>query len=273
MPELQLTKWQLVRDGDVIATAHARLWPVRLPDGRPAMLKLSTDNEERSGQELLHWWGGDGAVRRLAHDPAAVLLERAVPGDSLRAMSVTGADARATGLLCEVAARLHRPHGNVPGGLVPLETRFAALLQPDVALSPLLEQCRSLAQAVLAAQSDVRPLHGDLHHDNVLDGGARGWLAIDPKGLIGDRAFDYTVLFSNPDLCGPGIHVATHPATFVRRLDQVCAQAGLGRTRLLRWIAASAGLSAVWLLEDGSPADISLAVAALALRQLAPSGT
>jgi streptomycin 6-kinase len=51
----------------------------------------------------------------------------------------------------------------------------------------------------------------------------RGWLAIDPKRLLGDRAFDYTTMFSNPDLCGPGIHVATRPERFAARLEQVSA--------------------------------------------------
>ncbi|WP_141058077.1 APH(6)-I family aminoglycoside O-phosphotransferase [Stenotrophomonas rhizophila] len=273
MPELQLTKWQLVRDGDVITTPHARLWPVRLPDGSAAMLKVSTETEERNGHRLLRWWDGDGAVRLLAHDHEAVLLERAQPGGSLRAMSIAGQDAQATALLCTAAERLHRPRSTVPEGLVPLQDWFQALLEPKVALSPLLEQCRSLASALLATQIEVRPLHGDLHHDNVLDGGgARGWLAIDPKRLLGDRAFDYTVLFCNPDLCGPDIHVATQPAIFDRRVDQVSALAGLERTRLLRWIAASAGLSAVWFLEDGCNADVDLAVAPMALRQLARTG-
>ncbi|MCF7750693.1 APH(6)-I family aminoglycoside O-phosphotransferase [Bacillus subtilis subsp. subtilis] len=268
MPELQLTQWQLVRDGDVITTAHARLWPVRLADGTAAMLKVSTETEERNGHRLLRWWDGDGAVRLLAHDHEAVLIERASPGRSLRAMSTGGQDARATQVLCATAARLHHPRGSVPDGLVPLQDWFKDLLHPRVGLSPLLEQCRSLAQALLAGQVEQRPLHGDLHHDNVLDAGPRGWLAIDPKRLFGDRAFDYTILFCNPDLCGPGIHVATRPAIFAHRLDQVGALAGLERTRLLRWIAASAGLSAVWFLGDGDPADIDLAVAGMALRQL-----
>jgi streptomycin 6-kinase len=272
MPELQLTKWQLVRDGDVISTPHARLWPVRLPDGSAAMLKVSTETEERNGHRLLRWWDGDGAVRLLAHDHEAVLLERAQPGVSLRAMSIAGQDAQATALLCQTAARLHRPRGALPEGLMDLQDWFNALLQPTIALSPLLEQCRSLASTVLAAQMEVRPLHGDLHHDNVVDGGARGWLAIDPKRLLGDRAFDYTVLFCNPDLCGPGIHVAIQPDVFDRRVDQVSALAGLERTRLLRWIAAGAGLSAAWFLEDGSAADVDLAVADMALRRLARTG-
>lgn len=268
MPELPLTKWQLARDGDVIATPHARLWPVRLPDGTAAMLKISTAKEERNGHRLLGWWAGDGAARLLAHDQAAVLLERVVPGHRLRRMSIDGGDAEATAILCAVAARLHRPRGPAPTGLVDLHAWFADLLSPPIRLPPLLEQCRSLAQSVLATQIDIRPLHGDLHHDNVLDGGDRGWLAIDPKRLLGDRTFDYTVLFCNPDLCGPGIHVATRDAVFERRLVQVGALAGLERTRLLRWIAASAGLSAVGFLADGDPAAVNLAVARLALQRL-----
>ncbi len=118
-------------------------------------------------------------------------------------------------------------------------------------------------------EHEIRPLHGDLHHDNVLDFGTRGWLAIDPKRLLGDRAFDYTTMFSNPDLCGPGIHVATRPERFAARLEQVSALAGLERARLLRWIAASAALSAVWFRDDGDPADIDEAVARMALEALA----
>ncbi|WP_411850964.1 APH(6)-I family aminoglycoside O-phosphotransferase [Stenotrophomonas sp. LGBM10] len=269
MPELQLTKWQLARDGDVIATPHARVWPVRLPDGTPAMLKMSTCAEERNGHRLLRWWDGDGAVRVLAWQDEALLMERAVPGTSLRHMAQDGRDAAATAILCGVLARLHAPRAAPPEELVTLQTWFADLLAPSLPLSPLLEQCRSLAIRQLDAQIELRPLHGDLHHDNVLDGGPRGWLAIDPKRLLGDRAFDYTVLFCNPDLCGPDIHVATQPAVFDARLAQVCALAGIDRRRLLAWIAASAGLSAVWFLADGDDAAVDLTVAELALRRLA----
>lgn len=94
-------------------------------------------------------------------------------------------------------------------------------------------------------------------------------MAIDPKRLLGDRAFDYTTMFSNPDLCGPGIHVATRPERFAIRLEQVCALAELERTRLLRWIAASTALSAVWFRDDGDPADIDETVARMALEALA----
>ncbi len=60
------------------------------------------------------------------------------------------------------------------------------------------------ARSLLAAQREVGALHGDIHHGNILDfGPERGWLAIDPNRLCGDRAFDYANLFCNPDIADP----------------------------------------------------------------------
>jgi streptomycin 6-kinase len=43
------------------------------------------------------------------------------------------------------------------------------------------------ARELLAKPSEVVILHGDIHRGNVLDFGPRGWLASDPKGLVGER--------------------------------------------------------------------------------------
>jgi streptomycin 6-kinase len=106
-------------------------------------------------------------------------------------------------------------------------------------------------------------LHGDIHHNNILWFGHRGWLAIDPKGLIGERGFDYANLFCNPDP-----RTATAPGCFARRVEVVAEAARLDRTRLLQWILAWAGLSSAWLLDEGSSAETSLNVAELALAGL-----
>ena len=121
---------------------------------------------------------------------------------------------------------------------------------------------------LLAEPRDVCVLHGDLHHNNVLDFGARGWLAIDPKHLIGDRAFDYANIFTNPDLDHPQWPVATIPERFARRLEIVTDAAKIERTRMLRWILAWTGLSAAWYLDDGDPAEVDLRVAEFASAEL-----
>jgi len=99
-------------------------------------------------------------------------------------------------------------------------------------------------------------LHGDLHHDNVLDGDLRGWLAIDPKGLVGERGFEYANLFRNPDL-----GCALAPGRMQRRIQIVAQEAGLDFRRLLDWVVAYAGLGAAWSLEDGDDPGAGLAIA------------
>lgn len=122
---------------------------------------------------------------------------------------------------------------------------------------------------LLADPRDRMVLHGDLHHDNVLDFGPRGWCAIDPHGLIGERGFDFANIFTNPDLSDPSRPVATEPGRFARRLDVVAEAAELDRQRLLQWILAWTGLSSAWFLEDSDPlARIDLQIAELAAAEL-----
>ena len=126
--------------------------------------------------------------------------------------------------------------------------------------------CAATARELLASERDVVALHGDIHHGNILDFGPRGWLAIDPKGLIGERGFDYANLFCNPEA-----EIATAPGRLARQVDVVAEAAGLDRRRLLKWIMAYAGLSAAWFLGDGEweAATTPLAVAELAAAELA----
>ena len=101
-----------------------------------------------------------------------------------------------------------------------------------------------------------------------LDFGSRGWLAIDPKGLLGERTFDYANIFTNPDLSDPTRPVATRQGRLATRLDIVAGAAGLERRRLLQWVLAWAGLSAAWIIEAGDSADVSIAMAQLAAAEL-----
>jgi streptomycin 6-kinase len=117
---------------------------------------------------------------------------------------------------------------------------------------------------LLAHPQNVVPLHGDVHHGNILDGGARGWLAIDPKGVLGERAFDYANLFRNPDA-----YFAGEPDRLRRRVDIVARAASLEPKRLLTWILAYAGLGAAWTMDSGGQDEAGLAIASLAAAELA----
>ena len=240
-----LRRWDLVPDGELLATRSSHLLPV-LRHGRKAMLKLALAEEERAGAALMVWWGGDGAAPVLEHEGCALLMERAAGPRSLAEMSRTGQDDEACAILCAAAARLHRPRLGPRPKLVPLEHWFEALIALAPTHGGLLDRCETARRALLAAPQEVVALHGDLHHDNVLDFGAGGWLAIDPKGLLGERGFDFANIFCNPDLAP-----ATDPLHFARRLALVAKAAQIEHKRLLLWILAWSGLSTAFFLQDG----------------------
>ena len=232
------------------------------------MLKVCTGAEERLGGLLMQWWDGDGAARVLARSDDAVLLERALGPASLSEWARMGRDDEACRMLYAVAARLHAPTTKPPPELVPLSRWFRALEPAAARHGGILARCAEAASTLLGEPREVGALHGDLHHDNLLDFGPHGWLAIDPRGLLGERGFDFANIFTNPDLADPSRPVATEPGRFARRLEVVAGAAGLERERLLRWILAWAGLSAAWFLGDGDPAAIDLRIAELAAAEL-----
>lgn len=266
--ERYLGDWALIPDGALVVTRSSWVLPVRARL-EPAMLKVARIPDEQAGYRLMSWWNGGGAARIIEAADGALLMERAMGPDSLARMARFGDDDEACRILCGAAARLHAPRPSPPPALHRLDDWFQPLFRladSHSALSPAAEQARSL----LADQRDVRPLHGDLHHDNVLDFEARGWLAIDPHGLIGERTFDFANIFTNPDLSDPERPVATLPGRFRRRLEVVAEAAGLERRRLLHWILAWTGLSAAWFLGDGDPlAEVDLKIASLAAAELA----
>ncbi|WP_019584818.1 aminoglycoside phosphotransferase family protein [Deinococcus apachensis] len=266
-----LRRWNLTPDGDPIHTHSSDLLPVKFA-GEPAMLKLPRGAEERFGGLLMLWWNGDGAARVLDHDEAtgALVLERVTGPRSLVRMVHEGQDDGASRILCAVAARLHAPRPAPLPELVPLETWFRALEPASRQYGGILVDSASAARHLLAAPQDLSVLHGDLHHENVLDGGpeaqgGRGWLAIDPKRLLGERGFDHANIFCNPDL-----KVAAAPGRLARQAHVVAEAAGLDRGRLLQWVLAYAGLSVSWWLEDGrhDEAEPVLEVARIAAAEL-----
>ncbi|MFB9222666.1 aminoglycoside phosphotransferase family protein [Paracoccus cavernae] len=269
MFEPYLLRWNLVADGEPIVTPTARLLPVLRQD-MPAMLKVSSQPDQQRGAALMEWWAGEGAAKVFARDSDAVLIERATGGRSLADMARGGEDDAASRILCATAGQLHRRRPEKIPELVPLDLWFRDLETAAAKHGGILAQSLQTAHSLLADPREVTVLHGDLHHDNVLDFGGRGWCAIDPHGLVGERGFDFANIFTNPDLADPVHPVATRPGRFHERLQVVTQAAGLERHRLLQWILAWTGLSASWFLEDEDPlVEVDLAIAAMAAAELA----
>jgi len=130
-------------------------------------------------------------------------------------------------------------------------------------LDGILRCAATTASHLLANQRDTVVLHGDIHHGNILNFGLRGWLAIDPKGLVGERSFDYANIFCNPDQ-----EMATMPGRLLRQTQVVAQIAQLPQRRLLAWKLAWAGLSAAFSINDRLSPDDALGIAELAAMEL-----
>ncbi len=261
-----LELWQLQPDGDSFYTPCSLLQPV-LYKSLPAMLKIAMEAEEQKGALLMKWWDGVGAAKVYEYDHQVLLLERISGELSLVEMTARGQDTEATKILCNVASKLHAPRQTTPDfELVTLEEWFKDLWPGAVRHGGIINECAQVAGALLPVQNDKVVMHGDLHHQNILYAGDRGWLAIDPKRLWGERAFDYANIF-----CNPNKEVALAPGRFKKQLEVVSEEAGIPRLHLLKWTIAWCGLSATWIVnepQEGETADIDLGVARIALNML-----
>ena len=260
--EYYINHWQLIVDGEPIITRSSKLLPV-MQNAIPAMLKIAEEPEEKSGANLMVCWSGHGAAGVLAHHNNALLLERATGKRSLSAMAKNGDDTEASKIICEVLHALHSQTITKLPELVPLVQWFAELDTDAGKYGGLLSLCAETAHVLLSSQQDVVVLHGDIHHNNILDFGERGWLAIDPKGLIGERGFDYANMFCNPDH-----KIATIPGRLAKQAAVVSKAAGLNHKRLLQWVLAWAGLSALWSFNDGIEKEMDLQIAEIAAAEL-----
>ncbi|MBV7690614.1 3'-kinase [Limnobaculum sp. M2-1] len=260
-----LTLWQLTEDGEPFHTHSSWLQRVCY-DNRPAMLKIALSAEERRGSQLMMLWDGRGAARVLRQGGDAILLEYLSGEQSLVKMAMENQDDQATCIICQVVNQLHSQPIAPYAELVSLSERFKSLSLAAEELGGVFSQAESVAARLFAQPQDITILHGDIHHGNILDAGERGWLAIDPKGLLGERGFDFANIF-----CNPRADIATSAQRFFRRLEIVTETANIERNRLLAWIISWSTLSAAWFIEEGGNPETPLAVAQLALRELGDS--
>lgn len=235
-------------------TGIATVWKVIHGDGYAA-LKIYKDGntqDEWPGVVLLEALNGSGAVRIHAQARGAVLMEW-LDGPSLGDLSRNGQDTEANRQLVLVGKALHAAHPTVP--LDDLRTRFSALLDRPLAsewpdqVRQQLRGCQQLADGLLSTQTDIRPLHGDLHHDNIKLG-ARGYLAFDAKGVMGERAYDFANAFKNP-IDAP--HITDNPKR-IRQMAQIWGGSlNIPPERLLHWAAAHCALAIVWSGPKAAP--------------------
>lgn len=194
------TRWGLQVESLYPSGATSVVIAVRTDGGAPAALKVSPDADFLTEQSrmLRHLAPTGRAPVVLKEDEraGAVLLERILPGDTLDSTRATPPSP------VEWAALLRALHTTDAGGITgTLAARCEEMFErigarqalpavrehvPDELWDRAVATCRDL----LRSGTEQVVIHGDLHLGNVLDGGERGLVVIDPKLCVGDRCFD-----------------------------------------------------------------------------------
>jgi len=204
--------------------------------GTPAVLKLAMPHMEGEHEIAgLRFWNGDPTVRLLEADEGlgAMLLERCVPGTSLRELAEPEQDRVVAPLL----RRLWRvpPPGHRFRPLSAMiaawseETRGQIARWPDAGL--VNAGLRAFSELTRGADAGVL-LATDLHAGNVLRAQRAAWLAIDPKPFVGDPAYDATQHLLN---CRASLRA--DPRGAIHRFADVL---GVDRDRVRLWTFARA---------------------------------
>jgi streptomycin 6-kinase len=226
--------------------------PAIRADGTRAVLKLSPpfDKESIAEGEALRAFGGHGMVGLLELDleEGAMLLERLEPGKPLHTLRDDRAE---MSIAAGIMQQLWRP--------VPEEHPFLTLAHWGTAflrhraehggtagpLPPaIFERGEQLYHELDASTTQRVLLHGDLHQGNILSAARQPWLAIDPKGIVGDPAFETEALLRN--ILANLYPVSDLALILSRRVEWLANDLGLERERVRLWGIAGMVLSAVW---------------------------
>jgi streptomycin 6-kinase len=222
--------------------------PARTAAGHEVVLKVEwrhyEADHEAAGLEL---WDGDGAVRLLAvhgtDDTYAYLLERCVPGTSLRdALPEPEQDVVLAGLLRRLW--VEPPPGHPFRPLQSMCDAWADEFEARAAegahrLDPGLERAGvQLWRALPGEVDDTVLLPTDLHPMNVLAAEREPWLVIDPKPYVGDRHYDPLQHMFNCEA-----RLVADPVGLARRMSNLL---DLDAERLLRWLFARSVVEHEW---------------------------
>jgi streptomycin 6-kinase len=248
-------QWQITLGPPFPNLSYHYVAPGIRADGLPVVVKACSPTGEFAQEAAaLRIFDGHGMAQLLATDDAheIMLLERLLPGDTLATLQDDDAATRiAAGVMQSLWQPVPEAHpfatvADWRRGLDRLRQRY------DGGTGPIPADLVARAERLFAAlQTSAAPpvvLHGDVHHNNILAAQRAPWLAIDPKGLIGEPAYEIGPMLWNPrrDLL-----LRLDPAAIVaRRIAILSEMLEIDQARLYGWALYESVLSAWWDIED-----------------------
>ena len=201
----------------------------------PVVVKIGCDKQLIIDElKTLRHFNGYGSIQVIDYSPEynALLLTQAIPGESLKFYGEDKID-----IYIEVMHKLHSMAMPQENGYEHIKDWLIALDEAVGIPDKLLDKAISIKNKLLETPRKEYILHGDLHHDNIIQNG-EDWLAIDPKAIIGEAEFE----------------IAAFDSIDIEELHILAEKSGLEAERVIDWVFVRLALSAAWTIEDnGNP--------------------
>jgi streptomycin 6-kinase len=262
-------RWALTLEAPYKDPSYNFVVPGQMADGLEIVLKLAVSEQELRHEILvLRAFNGRGMAEVIESEAkaGALLLERIIPG---RAIVELDDDEKSTLITCRLIRHLQEVDAhalNMPKveswgrGFARHRAQYAGGSGPIK--ESMLAKAEGLFSELSASTEKEVLLHGDLHHWNILSAKRQPWLAIDPKGVVGDPAYEAGAWLRNPVTAIQAGDISE--VLLARRVDHFVNELSFERSRVIGWAFAQALLAACWSFEDGDKnGDLFLAWADL----------
>ena len=247
-------RWSLKTEKPFRNLSYNYVAPCFRDDGGEAVLKIALplNNPEIFNEaKFLQLANGAGAVKLLESDESrrAILLEKLTPGENLKEVC-RRKEAKAVEIAIPIMLRLvQEPPPNF--AFLSLNEWFNDFFGKAANTKFPLEYQKKAREFYEQLSSNSKRkflLHGDLHHENILSAGREAFLAIDPKGIVGDVGYEIAV-FLNNHLCWLASEKNLREKLNVA-VGRFSAAFDIKPLDLRKWAYAQIALSAWWTFED-----------------------
>ncbi|MDR0968089.1 MAG: phosphotransferase [Holosporaceae bacterium] len=211
----------------------------------PIVLKVGIRDENlRKEAQALKFFENVGAIELIDSAKDALLLRRAIPGNSLAERFPDNED-KSIQIAADVIKKL-RSVGGVYDGFFTIEDLLSDLYKEWGIPSRYIRKARRIANSLQKTTTRRLLVHGDLHHDNIVKDGD-GWKIIDPTGVVADPAYEIASFMFNP------IDKIWKREDFVaiiqNRIEKFSKLLNIDPNRILQWTYVKSVLCWIWCSE------------------------
>jgi len=253
---LKLTSyWELKQVIPVDNMTYNYIAKAMTSTNQPVILKISCDKKSISDEiQALKYFDGSGSIQLIANNEKyhALLLQHAVPGITLKSLYPSQME-YVMDCYIDTMRKLHNKSLSNENNYHHISDWLMAIdnLQDHNFPAHLVKKAIMLKNELLVSMTTKVFLHGDLHHDNILKNGDE-WLAIDPKGIIGEPEFEmaaFDFMYIN-ELA----NMSDVKNIFETRVHLLAQKSHLSWQRIKDWVFVRLILMAAWHVEDnGDP--------------------